>query len=278
MNIFSEEKTIFHWCEARYPKGGRYGPRSEPYLSLYQIFEGEMEIIVGSDSRTVQAGEIALICNDREVDYRIGIATYFSWCEIPRPPMPPEIFEKINNVPLVLKGTDRLTQLMDLGLQVNRRGQHGPTEFKNALGRAIFHEYFDQMKLELVENPLPALVKRVKNHIEQHYMEQCDMNTISDYAGVSKRYLFKLFRKHLDTTPVEYLWQLRLNKGVELLYFSGLRVAEIAYQCGFKNPYHFSRYVKQHHGVSPNKLRKTKPYTYGLYQDRDLSGLPTIED
>lgn len=264
MEIFSEEQTIFNWGESYYPSSGRYGPRSESYLSLYQIFEGDMKIIIDHNSFLVKSGEIALVCNDKAVDYRIGKDTHLSWVEIPRPPIPHDTYIKIKDTPYILGATIRLMQLMDLGLQVNRKGIYGPTEFKNALGRAIFHELFDQVRLELVEKPLPDIVKKVKHYIEDHYTEECDTKSISEYAGVSQRYLFKIFRDYLDSTPVEYLWQLRLNKGVELIYFSGLKISEIAYQCGFKNPYHFSRYVRQHFGVSPSKLRKVEPNAYRL--------------
>ena len=264
MDIFSEEQTIFNWGEAGYPSGGRYGPRSEPFLCLLQIFKGDMEIIIDGKSYLVKPGEIVLVCNEKEVDYLMGEDSQLSWVEIPRPPIPHDSYIKIKDTPYILGATIRLMQLMDLGLQVNRKGIYGPTEFKNALGRAIFHEFFDQLRLEFVEKPLPDLVKKVKHYIEDHYTAECDTKSISEYAGVSQRYLFKVFRDYLDSTPVEYLWQLRLNKGVELIYFSGLKISEIAYQCGFKNPYHFSRYVRQHYGISPSKLRKVEPHTYRL--------------
>ena len=189
-----------------------------------------MKIILNGDVSTTKAGETVLVYNTKTVNYRLGKDVYVAWCETPNSPMPSVIFKKIKNTPLVLKTTDRLAQLMELGLQVNRKGIHESTEFKNALGRAIIHEYFDQAELALVEQSLPELVERVKQYIEQHYTEKCDTQSISDYAGVSRRYLFKQFRAHLRTSPAKYLWQLRLNKGVHLLCHSGLSVSEIAYQ------------------------------------------------
>ena len=262
MNVFSEKQTIFQWGEVNYLNGGRYGPRSDPYLSLYQIFKGKMEIIINNDVFLTNAGETVLVCNEKEVDYQFGVKVYLAWCEILKPPIPTKIYNKIKDSPIVLKTSSRLAQLMELGLQVNRKGIHKPTEFKNALGRAFIHEFFDQAKLELSEESLPELVERVINYIEQHYTEECNAQSIAEYAGVSRRYLFNLFKGHLEISPADYLWQLRLIKGVHLLCHSGLRISEIAYQCGFKNPYHFSRYVKQHHGVSPNKLRKMHSSTF----------------
>jgi AraC family L-rhamnose operon regulatory protein RhaS len=41
-----------------------------------------------------------------------------------------------------------------------------------------------------------------------------------------------------------------------MLHETGHSIAEIAYQCGFKTPFHFSRLIKIHFGVSPKTLRQ----------------------
>ena len=38
--------------------------------------------------------------------------------------------------------------------------------------------------------------------------------------------------------------------------FDNVRVSEIADRCGFKNPFHFSRLLRQMQGASPRKLRQ----------------------
>ena len=39
-----------------------------------------------------------------------------------------------------------------------------------------------------------------------------------------------------------------------------LTISEIAYQCGYKNPYHFSRQIRQFFKHSPSELRKSRGY------------------
>ncbi len=41
---------------------------------------------------------------------------------------------------------------------------------------------------------------------------------------------------------------------------TGLTVAEIAYQCGYKNSYHFSRQIKTSYGRPPTEIRRRKGY------------------
>jgi len=49
------------------------------------------------------------------------------------------------------------------------------------------------------------------------------------------------FQKHHHATSSRFLWKLRAERGIAMLGETGLSVAEIAYQCGFQNPFHFSR-------------------------------------
>lgn len=72
---------------------------------------------------------------------------------------------------------------------------------------------------------------------------------------MSLEHLVRLFRKHLDTTPIHYVWQVRVRQGSLYLRHTGLPVEEIAYQCGFKTAAHFSRGIKARYGQPPSQLR-----------------------
>ena len=54
---------------------------------------------------------------------------------------------------------------------------------------------------------------------------------------------------------MRYVWEARTRRGAQLLRETGLTVSEIAYRCGFQTPFHFSRWVKQVHGMSPKEFR-----------------------
>ena len=73
---------------------------------------------------------------------------------------------------------------------------------------------------------------------------------------MTPQHLVKLFNQHLRSTPMRFVWNARLRRGVELLMQSGLTVSEVAEQCGFQTPFHFSRLVKQRYHLSPKELRR----------------------
>jgi AraC family L-rhamnose operon regulatory protein RhaS len=74
-------------------------------------------------------------------------------------------------------------------------------------------------------------------------------------SGVSRNTLLSKFHRIMHTTPAHYLWKVRAERGISMLKETGRTIAEIAYHCGFKNPFHFSRLLKQRTGRSPREIR-----------------------
>ncbi|WP_395447970.1 helix-turn-helix transcriptional regulator [Aminobacter sp. UC22_36] len=84
--------------------------------------------------------------------------------------------------------------------------------------------------------------------------------TRSAPVGVTPQHLVSSFRKHIGVAPVRYLWQVRASRGHFLLLQTGLPISDIAYQCGYKNPFHFSRPISDQFGMSPRQVRENKGY------------------
>lgn len=79
---------------------------------------------------------------------------------------------------------------------------------------------------------------------------------IADRMGISEIYLRKLFHTRYQTTPKQYVLQLRLQKAKQLLQETSLNVTQIAELCGFSSVYHFCRAFKEKMGVTPSQFSK----------------------
>ncbi|MBQ8817570.1 MAG: helix-turn-helix domain-containing protein [Clostridia bacterium] len=78
-------------------------------------------------------------------------------------------------------------------------------------------------------------------------------------TGYNVDYFRRCFREELGCTPHEYLISLRMTLAKKMLkYEASLNVEVVAYNCGFRDSFYFSRAFKQHIGVSPREYRRSK--------------------
>ena len=72
---------------------------------------------------------------------------------------------------------------------------------------------------------------------------------------LSANYFGDLIKKESGKTAQEYIQAKIIGLAKEKILDNDKTVNEIAYQLGFKYPQHFTRFFKQHAGVSPNEYR-----------------------
>lgn len=93
--------------------------------------------------------------------------------------------------------------------------------------------------------------------IQDRYAQQdLSVMIISEEIGVSPNYLSSLIKKTTGSSLVEILTKKRIEKAMELLQCTGMKIGEITELCGYKDQYYFSHCFKKLTGVSPNKYRR----------------------
>lgn len=76
-------------------------------------------------------------------------------------------------------------------------------------------------------------------------------------SGFSHGHLCRLMKKEMDTTPVKYVNNLRLQYAANLLTSTTKDVLSIAMELGFSSLSHFITIFRQKYGISPSKYRST---------------------
>lgn len=91
-------------------------------------------------------------------------------------------------------------------------------------------------------------------YINDHYMEKLRVEDAAAYAGVSSRYLSKLFHDRLKIGIAEYLSSVRISHAISYKYTApDYPLTALALDVGFSTPQHFSRVFKEKMGVSPKR-------------------------
>ncbi|MEM9952800.1 MAG: AraC family transcriptional regulator [Chloroflexota bacterium] len=75
-------------------------------------------------------------------------------------------------------------------------------------------------------------------------------------ANRSPEYVGRMFKHYLNTTPSQYINDLRLDYASDLLRHSDASPTEIAFEVGFGNVSHFYHLFKARWQCSPNEFRK----------------------
>jgi len=86
-----------------------------------------------------------------------------------------------------------------------------------------------------------------------------DRGTIADMAeklGVGSRHLSRLFKQHLDASPLQTAKTIRLQRAKRLLNDTDLPMAEIASRSGFRSVRRFNAAFLELHDRPPSTLRR----------------------
>ena len=99
--------------------------------------------------------------------------------------------------------------------------------------------------------------------IQNNYQNKISVQDLADYLSLNRSYLSSLFKKHLKTTPQNFLLQYRMNKARDLLVDTDLPINQIAYSCGYANQLAFSKAFHHTHCSSPSQYRKSNQLKEG---------------
>ncbi len=98
---------------------------------------------------------------------------------------------------------------------------------------------------------------RCKALVDADPIRFTSLEALTRETGLSRAYLFRLFRIHQETTPYRYLLRQKMNLAARDLLASDCLIKEVAARTGFHDPLHFSRLFKHVHGLSPAQWRKS---------------------
>lgn len=103
---------------------------------------------------------------------------------------------------------------------------------------------------------LPGALKRALAHIEANLEQPWSMEALVRACGVSRRSLELAFRDNLQTSPLRYVQQCRLNLARERLRRARpgeIQLADLAHRLGFAQPSHFTAAYKRAFGELPSE-------------------------
>lgn len=149
---------------------------------------------------------------------------------------------------------------------------HGLTAIDVVLGMAqvaeeLTTEQTDRLRIglqalgfDLLDNPQLQLVEQIRTSVIEWVRQDSEREKLSAFVQgrIAKDYslLSKLFSETAGMTIERYCILQRVEYAKELLCYSELTNAEIAFQSGYASPAHFSSQFRQETGMTPTQFRQ----------------------
>lgn len=120
---------------------------------------------------------------------------------------------------------------------------------------------------------IPMLDPRLRSAVafmREHVAEPLAVEEVAGRVGISRAHFFSLFRDQLHTTPQVFWSAVRVEEVIRRLTQQEDPLTSVAFDLGFSSPGNFSRFFREHMGVSPSRFRKVAVGS----EQHPVTGLP----
>lgn len=99
-------------------------------------------------------------------------------------------------------------------------------------------------------------MKTMLQFIRSSYREELTLGQIAKSANVSENECLRCFRSIIGVSPMQYVKQTRIQKAMELLVLTDLKVSDIGSLCGFQEMSYFAKTFRAQTGCTPSQYRQ----------------------
>lgn len=233
-------------------------------LEVMFIYKGSGNYIIGGEFYSVKEGDILVfnagIVHDEQplpskdlIIYSCGINNL-----------------KINDLPLnnlisknqqpVVNAINKVEQIKNYFesfiLYANQTSSiHNEILFYTTLSFLLtIHTAFNEREQHVNRKKI-TLGLRIKEFLDKYYLEQIDIESISNALNVNRYYLSHTFKAFSGYSPKQYIIRRRLGEAQSLLLNSDYSVVKIANRVGYNNVSNFHDIFEKVIGMSPGKYK-----------------------
>lgn len=98
-------------------------------------------------------------------------------------------------------------------------------------------------------------IKAMLDFIRQHFNENISVGNIAAAANISESECYRIFKRILNTTPVNHLLDFRIRTAANMLIEEKKTISEICYSTGFNSPAYFTKAFHEYAGYTPKEFR-----------------------
>lgn len=252
--------------------GDRVHIRSTPLASWHAILPLSGAVSCRKGDRQAVAGELLLFAPEHEVDviWHAGTQAIVMaadtrhlnrYLQDQHQIEAPSVSRRVLHIPHDhpgLRSLGHLLQMTEVELGAEFSVMQSTAGQRHL--QSLFCETLINLVPEFTSQPprplLPGLLKRVVDHIQGNLDKPLTMEDLVAVSGASRRSLEQAFRQNLQTSPMRYLLQCRLEAARRTLRAARpgeLQLSELAFRLGFSQPSHFTHAYKKAFAELPSE-------------------------
>lgn len=255
LSTISADHATLQFCE-RFDEKSRiwnFNKHAHPYFELLFFLEGKANIDAGSESVDVLGFDVVIyppgLEHAEHLDLRHRQEIICLWADTGSAPAFGHAIKLMDE-----RGTLRsLFEMVYDEFTANR-------PCSSELIACYLQTIFLQVRQHFSEPPREAvpLVERSLGYIHEHYARDFDIDELARQVAVSPSYLFRLFKRKMNLTPMHYRTMVRIDKAKLLLADVQLTVDGVAERVGFEDPKYFTRVFREVTGTTPSSYRRSR--------------------
>jgi AraC-like DNA-binding protein len=240
---------------SRWGPGDYYEQVNRQVLSFNLVTKGNMAYQQEHKRGTVGRGEVFIAHKGKSQRFETGDAGFLHKRSILVEGIGLDALLQVTGLTAIdhvtFENPPRITRLFRDCYRLMRDKPSGFASESSLLVYALINECYHSIAARY-----PPAVRAAIEFMEQNLKTNPSLPTIAAAAGLSVRNCIRLFRLHLDDSPLSFFIDLKINAAKAMLMHSALSIKQIGIEVGYEDQFHFSSQFKQRTGQSPRDFRQ----------------------
>ena len=109
-----------------------------------------------------------------------------------------------------------------------------------------------------IKNSDSDIVREFNFLVEQHFKTKHSVTEYADLLNKSPKTISNIFLKLNSKSPLKYIQERIMLEARRLLYYTDKPIKEIGYEIGYEDIQTFSRFFRNHEGISPSEYKEKR--------------------
>lgn len=98
-------------------------------------------------------------------------------------------------------------------------------------------------------------IAKIVEYMHENFGNKLTVENMASFVNMSQSHFTRIFKKEMGKSPVDYLIGIRIDKAKQFLRNTNNSMTDIAYDCGFNSPSHFSSSFSNFTGLNPKDYK-----------------------